>query len=118
VIKVATSGERATEHERKVVEAAVIAHTETGATILTHAEQGTGALHQVQLFRDLGASLSNLVISHTDRKPDLVYHKEILSSAVMLEYDSAFRWPLNQTNPTLTLVLSMFTEVGEDQQTN
>jgi 5-phospho-D-xylono-1,4-lactonase len=110
VIKVATSGERATEHERKVMEAAVIAHTETGAPILTHAEQGTGALHQVQLFRDLGASLSNVVISHTDRKPDLVYHKEILSSGVMLEYDSAFRWPSNQTNPTLALVLSMFTE--------
>jgi len=34
VIKVATSGERPTPHERKVIEAAVIAHRQTGAPIL------------------------------------------------------------------------------------
>jgi 5-phospho-D-xylono-1,4-lactonase len=110
VIKIATSGEHATAHERKVIEAAVIAHRETGAPILTHTEQGMGALDQVQRFRDLGGSLPSVVISHTDRKPDPVYHKEILSSGVMLEYDSAFRWPSSEGNPTLALVLSMFTE--------
>jgi predicted metal-dependent phosphotriesterase family hydrolase len=110
LIKIATSGEHATAHERKVIEAAVIAHRETGAPILTHTEQGMGALDQVQLFRDLGVSLPNVVISHTDRKPDPVYHKEILSSGAMLEYDSAFRWPSNEGNPTLALVLRMFAE--------
>jgi len=107
VIKVATSGERPTPHERKVIEAAVIAHRQTGAPILTHAEQGAGALEQVQLFRDLGASLPHVVLSHTDRKPDVGYHKEILASGVMLEYDSAFRWPETEGNPTLELVVAM-----------
>ncbi len=107
VIKVATSGERPTPHERKVIEAAVIAHRQTGAPILTHAEQGAGALEQVQLFRDLGASLPHIVLSHTDRKPDVGYHKEILANGVMLEYDSAFRWPETEGNPTLELVVAM-----------
>jgi phosphotriesterase-related protein len=110
VIKVATGGERATAHERKVIEAAVMAHRETGAPILTHTEQGIGALDQIRLFRDLGASLPNVAISHTDRRPDPVYHSEILSSGVMLEYDSAFRWPASEGNPTLALVLAMFAE--------
>jgi phosphotriesterase-related protein len=110
VIKVATSGARPTEHERKVIEAAVIAHRNTGAPILTHTEQGEGALEQVRLFQDLGALLAHVVLSHTDRKPDPGYHKEILSSGVMLEYDSAFRWPESGGNPTLALVLTMFAE--------
>jgi phosphotriesterase-related protein len=110
LIKVATSGDRPTEHERKVIEAAVIAHMQTGAAILTHTEQGEGALEQVRLFQDLGASLQQVVLSHTDRKPDPAYHKEILSAGVMLEYDSAFRWPEGDGNPTLALVLTMFAE--------
>jgi 5-phospho-D-xylono-1,4-lactonase len=106
VIKVATSGELPTDHERKIIEAAVIAHRSTGAPILTHTEQGAGALQQVQMFRDLGANLSHIVLSHTDRKPDPVYHREILSSGVMLEYDSAFRWLAGEENPTLTMVVA------------
>jgi 5-phospho-D-xylono-1,4-lactonase len=110
LIKVATSGDQPTQHERKVIEAAVIAHKQTGAPILTHTEQGAGALQQVRLFQDVGASLAHLVLSHTDRKPDPVYHAEILSTGVMLEYDSAFRWPERDGNPTLGLVLTMFAE--------
>jgi phosphotriesterase-related protein len=107
VIKVATSGECPTPHERKVIEAAVIAHRRTGAPILTHTEQGAGALEQVRVFQKLGASLAHVVLSHTDRKPDVAYHKEILTSGVMLEYDSAFRWPPSEGNPTLDLVVAM-----------
>jgi 5-phospho-D-xylono-1,4-lactonase len=110
VIKVATSGDRPTDHERKVIEAAVMAHQQTGAPILTHTEQGEGALAQVRLFQDLAARLPQVVLSHTDRKPDPVYHKEIISAGVMLEYDSAFRWPESDGNPTLALVLTMFAE--------
>jgi 5-phospho-D-xylono-1,4-lactonase len=110
LIKVATSGEQPTNHECKVIEAAVIAHKQTGAPILTHTEQGLGALEQVRLFKDLGASLAHVVLSHTDRKPDPAYHKEILSTGVMLEYDSAFRWRKQDGNPTLALVLTMIAE--------
>src|SRR5947207_7988113 len=70
VIKVATSGKQPTEREQKVIEAAVIAHRETGAPILTHTEQGEGALEQVRLFEEFGASLDHVVISQTDRRPD------------------------------------------------
>ncbi len=108
VIKVATSGKQASAHEVKVIEAAVMAQHSTGAPILTHTEKGEGALEQVRLFQTLGASLPHIVLSHTDRKPDPAYHQEILSSGVMLEYDSAFRWPEDGRNPTLALITTMF----------
>jgi 5-phospho-D-xylono-1,4-lactonase len=107
VIKVATGQKIPTAHERKVFEAAAQAHRETGAPILTHTEQGVGAIEQVKLFQEFGVALGHVVISHTDRAPDLGYHREVLSTGVLLEYDSAFRWPAGSKNHTLHLVLAL-----------
>lgn len=110
VIKVATGKDAPNSHELKVIEAAAMAHQQTGAPILTHTEQGTGALEQVRLFQEFGVPLEHVVVSHTDRLPDRAYHKEILSTGVILEYDSAFRWGSEAGNPTLDLVTSMVAE--------
>jgi phosphotriesterase-related protein len=65
-------------------------------------------LEQVNLLSKFGVNLRHLILSHTDRKPHLAYHREILSSGVKLEYDSAFRW--KEGNPTRDLVLSLAQE--------
>jgi phosphotriesterase-related protein len=105
LIKVATSLNKIDDRERRIMEAAAIAHHATGAPILTHTEQGTAALDQVRIFLDHGVRLQHVVISHTDRKPDCGYLRELLSTGVMLEYDSAFRWPKDGENHTLNLVM-------------
>jgi 5-phospho-D-xylono-1,4-lactonase len=110
VIKVATGKDAPNTYERKIIEAAAMAHHQTGAPLLTHTEQGTGALEQVRLFQELGVPLDHVVISHTDRAPDRGYHKEILSTGVILEYDSAFRWGPEAGNPTLDIVVAMVSE--------
>ena len=110
VIKVATGKDALNARERKVIEAAAEAHRQTGAPILTHTEQGSGALEQVRLFQKFGVPLEHAVISHTDRAPDRAYHKEILSTGVILEYDSAFRWGQEKGNPTLDLIVAMVSE--------
>jgi 5-phospho-D-xylono-1,4-lactonase len=110
VIKVATEKNSLNTRERKIIEAAAIAHHQTGAPILTHTEQGSGALEQVRLFQEFGVPLQHAVISHTDRAPDRVYHKEILSTGVILEYDSAFRWGPEAGNPTVDLIVAMVHE--------
>ena len=107
VVKVATGQKSPSARERKAFEAAAIAHQQTGAPILTHTEQGAGALEQVRLFEEFGVPLQHVVISHTDRAPDRAYHQEILSTGVILEYDSAFRWGPEAGNPTLDLVVAM-----------
>ena len=110
VIKVASSLNRIGDEEKKVFEAAAEAHRATGAPILTHTEQGTAALEQVRFFAERGVGLNHVVLSHLDRKPDLAYQREVLSTGVNIEYDSAFRWKTPGENPTLRLLMALLAE--------
>lgn len=109
LIKIAT-GETITPRAERIFAAAAEAHRRTGAPILTHTEQGALGLEQIELLRSHGVDLGHVVLSHLDRKPDPVYHREILSSGVCVEYDSAFRWKAEQGNPTLDLLVNLFPE--------
>jgi len=109
LIKIATGGEDITARGRRVFEAAAIAHQRTGAPILTHVEEGKGAMQQIDLLSSHGVDLSKVVLSHTDRKPELSYHRDILQSGVCVEYDSAFRWKTEE-NPTLELLVKLIGE--------
>jgi phosphotriesterase-related protein len=109
LIKIATGANPLDERERRVFEAASITHAQTGAPMLTHTEQGRGAIEQIEFLQRHGADLSHVVLSHTDRQPDLAYHREILRSGVRVEYDSAFRWK-GADNPTLDLLIELLPE--------
>ncbi len=93
VIKVAAGRDRLSEREAIVFAAAAVAQRRTGAPILTHTEQGTAALEQIDLLTRHGADLRHVVLSHTDRLPDAARHRDILGTGVRVEYDSAFRTP-------------------------
>lgn len=110
VIKVAGGLDELTARDRRVFSAAASAHLSTGCPILTHTEQGTAGLEQVQFFLNLGVSPGRVCLSHTDRKPDLGYHRELLASGVRVEFDSAFRWKAEQGNPTRDLVCALLSE--------
>ena len=118
LVKIATGGTGITDRARRVFEAAAKAHRETGSPILTHCEQGEEALDQAKLLEELGVDLSKVVLSHTDRKPDPAYHREVLSTGVCLEYDSGFRWKgwakgegvPAEDNPTLDLLAELMDE--------
>ena len=110
LIKIASGLDRVDEQERRVFEAAAIAHRRTGCPILTHTEQGTAAMQQVALLREFDVDIAHVTLSHTDRKPDVKYHRDILQSGVNVEFDSAFRWKPGQGNPTLDLLRALFAE--------
>jgi len=110
LIKIASSLDAITPHENKIFRAAAIAHKKTGAPILTHTEQGTFAMEQIEVLGSLGVDLRHVVLSHTDRRPDVAYHRSILRSGVRIEYDSAYRWKPGQGNPTRDLVLALAPE--------
>jgi predicted metal-dependent phosphotriesterase family hydrolase len=109
LIKIATGGVDVSARDRRVFEAAAIAHLKTGAPILTHVEAGRGAMEQVELLSAHGVDLSKVVLSHTDRTPDAAYHRDFLQSGVYAEYDSAFRWKTGG-NPTLELLAALIEE--------
>lgn len=104
VIKVAGSDHGPSARDARVFEAAAIAHHRTGCPILTHCEQGTGGLEQVQLLRDRGVDPAHVVLSHTDKVVDRGYHRELVASGAFVEYDQSFRWKDGQPNGTLQLI--------------
>jgi 5-phospho-D-xylono-1,4-lactonase len=107
LIKLATGDDKITDHQQKIFEAAVNAHLETGAPILTHTNGGKLAMEQVDLLSRLGADLSHVVISHVDKQKDLSFHKDLMQTGVYVEYDSHFRWKTVGENWTLSLLEEM-----------
>ena len=91
IVKIAGDRDRLSDHQRQVFAAAADAHRATGCPIITHTEQGTAGLEQVELLRDGGVDLQHVALSHCDREPDIGYHRDLLQSGVTLEYDNHFR---------------------------
>jgi phosphotriesterase-related protein len=104
LIKLATDNGPFTKHQEKVFRAVVNAHLQTGAPILTHTNFGRKALEQAQLFKNLGAKLEHVVLSHVDRAKDIDYNRAVLDVGVRVEYDSAFRWKKEEPNYTFDLL--------------
>ena len=73
MIKVA-SEERIEPFDRKVLEAAAIAHRETGAAILTHAAaRNRIGEAQAAVFEELGVDPGRVIIGHSDDTTDIGY---------------------------------------------
>ncbi len=106
VIKIAGSEGGPSDRDRRVFEAAAEAHLRTGVPILTHCEGGTGAMEQIRLLADRGVDLSHVVVSHVDKLVDRGYHREILATGALAEYDQGFRWG-DRPNGTLQLLAWM-----------
>ena len=107
MIKLATGDEKITDHQRKIFEAVVNAHLETGAPILTHTNCGNLAMDQVELFLKLGADLNHVVISHVDKQRDMTFHRDLVQTGVYVEYDSHFRLMTKGDDWTYRLLESM-----------
>ena len=110
VIKVAGGRDHLSEQEQKTFKAAATAHLQTGCPIITHTQEGTAALEQIDILGKAGVELEHVVLSHTDRLPNIDLHRSLLRTGVRLEYDGAFRWQPPGPNHTLELVAALLPE--------
>jgi phosphotriesterase-related protein len=108
-IKIASAEAPLEDAARPLFEAAALAHRRTGAPIMTHCEAQRGP-EQVAALGALGVRADRLVLSHTDRRPDLGYHRALLQSGVRLAYDRPIRGPLDPSHPTVTLATALLPE--------
>ena len=106
VVKVAGSEGGPSSRDTPIFIAAAEAHRRTGVPILTHCENGTGALQQVRLLVDHGVPAGHVVLSHVDKVLDTGYHAELLATGAFAEYDQSFRWG-DAPNGTLALIEAM-----------
>ncbi|GEK89692.1 phosphotriesterase-related protein [Alkalibacterium putridalgicola] len=86
--EIGTSKNEMTSRERKVFEAAVIAHKETGVPITTHTTLGTFGKEQVHFFKSQNMDLSRVVIGHVDLTGDIDYVLDLLKEGVYVEFDT------------------------------
>jgi phosphotriesterase-related protein len=107
ILKIVTSGVALTARDRRLFEAAAITHDRTGVPILTHCEEGVGAVEQLALLAEFDVPLNRVVLSHTDKIGDPGLHKELLSSGVNLEYDQALRQAGDEAPATANLLAEM-----------
>jgi phosphotriesterase-related protein len=114
VIKVAGSDGGPSARDRRVFEAAAQAHRRTGAPILTHCEAGTGALDQVAVLQGFGVDPTHVALSHVDKVVDRGYHRELLGTGAVAEYDQSFRWG-DRPNGTVQLVRWMVEDGLDDR---
>lgn len=96
VIKIGASYHHLTIFERRVFEAAAVAHAETGVPLCVHTENGTMGLELVEILGALGVEPRSIVLAHLDRNPDAGEHAEIGQAGAWLQYDGPGRakyWP-------------------------
>ncbi|HSJ71819.1 MAG TPA: aryldialkylphosphatase [Acidimicrobiia bacterium] len=110
MIKVATEGPELTDRERRALTAAADGASRTGVQILTHCEEGVGAMEQLSFLSELGFPLERVVVSHTDKVMDLGYHRDIMATGVFVEYDQALRRPPGKYNDTARVAAAMVRE--------
>ena len=103
VVKIAGSMGGPSERDARIFEAAAIAQRVTGCPILTHCEQGTGALEQIELLAAHGARPDHVALSHVDKIVDRGFQRELFATGVTVEYDQGFRWK-DAPNGTLQLL--------------
>jgi len=115
IIKIHSLSEELSPHERELFAAAVFAQKTTGAPILTHCEDGKGALAQINELVKLNANLSRTILSHTDKQISFDYHREILASGINVEYDQSLRQSDSETKPSLDLTIAMCNEGYSNQ---
>ncbi|WP_277631168.1 phosphotriesterase family protein [Atopococcus tabaci] len=86
--EIATSKNEMTERERKVFDASVLVHKETGVPITTHTTLGTYGKEQVAFFKERNVDPTRVVIGHVDLTGDIDYVLALLKEGVYVEFDT------------------------------
>lgn len=86
--EIGTSKDEMTDSERKVFEAAVIAHKKSNAVILTHTTLGTYAREQIDFFKSHDVNLNKVILSHCALADDYELLLDLAESGVYLAFDT------------------------------
>jgi predicted metal-dependent phosphotriesterase family hydrolase len=79
--------ETMTARERRVLTAAAIAQQRTGAAIVTHTQEGHGALKQLEFLLGAGADPARVVVGHLDCVGDVRVALEVIGLGANVGYD-------------------------------
>lgn len=81
-------GKEMRESEKKVFEAACIAHNKLGCAINTHCNLGTLAEKQIQIFEEYKVDPSKIILGHIDLSDNVEYMIKILDKGYNIAFDT------------------------------
>lgn len=87
-IKTSVDGAPLTEAQRKVIDAAAIAHLATGLIIGVHTDTGDAANEQLEILKKRGVSPEARIWIHSQKEPDLKYHIETAKKGGWVAFDN------------------------------
>jgi len=76
-----------TRRERRVLTAAALAQQRTGAAIITHTQEGQGALEQLEFLLGQGADPARVIIGHLDCAGDVRVALAVIGLGANVGYD-------------------------------
>ncbi|QBH97710.1 phosphotriesterase-related protein [Limnobaculum zhutongyuii] len=88
IAEIGSSLGQITDDERKVFEAAAIAHLSTGRPISTHTTLSTMGLEQLTLLKEFGVDPQHIVIGHCDLKDNLDTILPLLDEGAWVQFDT------------------------------
>lgn len=101
--------------ERRVLEAAGVAHRRTGVAVMVHLEHGSAAHEVLDLLEAEGAAASRVVLAHVDRNLDPGLHRELAQRGAYLGYDGMARHR-NAPDAAIVDCLSAVVEAGHGER--
>jgi predicted metal-dependent phosphotriesterase family hydrolase len=115
IIKIATENDGVTGYYKKMFNAAALAHTVTGAPVITHTELSSFGLEQARYLIDKGVRPESIIVSHMDRKIDAQKNIELARLGVFLEYDTIARFKYHSDKDEVSLIKTMIDQGFEKQ---
>ncbi len=90
-IKVGTSLNTITGREKRAIAVCAPLARDYGLPLITHADQGTMALEQIELLANYGANPEHICVSHTDLTLDIDYLERICDTGASISFDHVGR---------------------------
>ncbi len=87
LVKVATGAHAVTDYERKLLLAAGRAATHVGCPVITHTDEATCGLDQIEALTAAGVAPHRILVGHSDGRADHAYHRSLADRGAYVGFD-------------------------------
>ncbi|MFT3925946.1 MAG: hypothetical protein QM778_25610 [Myxococcales bacterium] len=87
LVKVASGAHRVSDYERKLILAGGRAAAQTGCPVLTHTDEASCGLEQIELLTSVAVPAHRILVGHSDGRADHDYHRALADAGAYVGFD-------------------------------
>lgn len=114
-MKLGTSFNEITQAERRLIEIEGKVQHDVKIPIITHCDQGTMGLEQLNILEKNGADLSHVCLSHVDLSKNVPYIEEIFKKGANISFDHIGRDLKNSDRKDIQMIVNLVNDGFVDQ---